>query len=316
MNHQNILHGVIMRRSTTEQSQPSESRLPRFGRTGAWVWAGALFGLSLLTSCTDNRKAPTETSPPAYTSTKVLLNRQAAAGQSLTANFSLRDSVTAGQIMISGWLRPDAGLTLFTDIGKQLDSLASRILQLDGAKLNIEIQPVKTHADSVSMDSLQVLINASNNEVAIRNTRRDSLDTWLDDRFKVSIMLDGDAVPLYPRAILLDSIAVPHQIPTGLDTTLIWGQGFYTAPPSDTLGTRGRTMRLDLNRFLIADVGYHNPTKPARPADSNTLPELFPITDWLRRLTPGNHSLHIRFGAAGTTSEVEVVLYVIYKTAG
>jgi hypothetical protein len=184
-------------------------------------------------------------------------------------------------------------------------------LNLEGQILNIDLKPTKTHEDSVAMDSLRVLKTATEGEQSTRVDRQDSLDTRLDDRFKVSIWLDNDVVEMYPRAIFLDSAAVPGQLAGG--ETMVWGQNCFTAPALDTTGLRGRRMTLNLNQIMIADATYRHRTKPSRPANPDQLPELYPINDWLTRLNPGTHRLHIRFGAPGTDTQTSASLYVIYK---
>ncbi len=276
----------------------------------------ALLILTALVGCSDDRKAPLQTNDPVYSSTIELFDHKAASGAELTKTFTLDDTITDGRLHINAFLWPDAALNTYTRIGTELDSIRQRLVDLEGQLLYLSLKQIKTHADSVAMDSLSVLKTATTAEEASRNVVHDSLDTRLDDRFKVSIWLDGDSVEMYPRAIFLDSAAVPGQI--GGDTTVIWGQNFFTAPSLDSSGQRGRRMTLDLKRFFTADPSYRHSGKPARPAITtpDALPELYPITDWLSRLTPGRHTLHLRFGEAGVRSEVSVNLYVVYKNAG
>jgi len=268
----------------------------------------------MLAGCSDERKAPLQTNDPVYSETLSLFDHRAAAGADLSTSFTLADTITDGRLYINAFLWPDAALNAYSRYGLELDSIAQRLLSLEGQILNLSLKTDKTHADSVAIDSLGLLKTASQGEVTTRNVIRDSLDTRLDNRFKVSIWLDNDVVELYPRAIFLDSAAVPGQLAG--NETAIWGQNFFTAPSLDSSGMRGRRMTLDVTRFFTADPSYRHSSKPARPASPDALPELYPITDWLTRLTPGNHTLHVRFGEAGVRSEVSVNLYVIYKHAG
>ncbi len=267
-----------------------------------------------LVGCSDERKAPLQTNDPAYTETISLLDHRAASGADLSTTFTIDDTLTDGDLHINAFLWPDVGLNNYVRYGLELDSLAQRLLSLEGQILNLSLKANKTHADSVAIDSLSGLKVATQGETTTRNVIRDSLDTRLDNRFKVSIWLDNDVVEFYPRAIFLDSAATRGQI--GGNETAIWGQNFFSASSLDSTGMRGRRMSLDLKRFFTADPSYRHSSKPARPANPDALPELYPITDWLTRLTPGSHTLHVRFGEAGVRSEVSVNLYVVYKHAG
>lgn len=97
--------------------------------------------------------------------------------------------------------------------------------------------------------------------------------------------------------------------------TMVWGQGFYLAP-AGTDGWRGRTLTLDLSRFMVADGGwdiggpYYHPSRPARGA---TYSNQYPITDWRTRLTPRSpHRIYVRFGAADARVKVTATLYLVY----
>ena len=78
-------------------------------------------------------------------------------------------------------------------------------------------------------------------------------------------------------------------------------------------------MSLDLSEWWVADAGWetNDPYIPdGLPARGSTMPELFPIRDWLDRLTPSTpHTIHVRFGAAGTQTALTASLYVVYETA-
>ena len=269
--------------------------------------------LTGLTGCIDDRKAPLQTNDPSYEATIPIFDRKAASGAELSGGFTLGDTITDARLIINAFLWPDAELNAYTRVGTELDSISQRLLSLEGGILNLSLKAVKTHADTVAIDSLTALKASTLVEETVRQFTRDTLDTKLDNRFKVSIWLDNDVVELYPRAIFLDSSSAGSWLG---GETVVWGQNFFTAPALDTSGMRGRRMTLSLKRFFTADPSYRHSQKPARPSDPDALPELYPISDWLTRLTPGNHTLHVRFGEAGVRSEVSVNLYVIYKHAG
>jgi len=280
-------------------------------RTGLFRLFTVLSAVAIFAGCTDDRKAPTQTGEPAYSQTFVLLNHKAAAGTELTATFTVRDTITSGRLLLSGFIRPDPAMQWYLDLGTELDSIADRLLSLEGMILNLEVKQNKTPEDLHAIDSLMGVKAGTETEKTARLTTQDSLDTRLDDRFKVAVWLDGDAAELYPRAIYLDSTAAPAHLHSG--ERVVWGQGYYLAQ-EDTGGVYGKTMQLDLRRMMVADATYQNPTKPARPANPDLLPELFPVTDWLTRLNPGTHTIHFRFASPGTATELSASLYVVFKT--
>jgi len=270
--------------------------------------------MAVFAGCSDDRKAPLQTNDPVYSSTLTLLENRPASGAELTATFTLEDTLADGRLHLNAMLWPDAGLNDYVRYGAELDSISERLLTLEGQILNLSLKANKTHQDSVAIDSLNALKVSTTNDESVRTSIRDSLDTRLDNRYKISIWLDNDVVELYPRAIFLDSAATHGQL--GGNETVVWGQNFFTASELDSTGRRGRRMTLDIRRFFTADPSYRHATKPTRPVNPDGLPELYPITDWLGRLTPGSHTLHVRFGEAGVRSEVSVNLYVVYKHAG
>jgi len=324
-------------RVLAKQSEPDSAILRNFDRKDAFKLVPVLLSLALLVGCTDNRKMPTQMDDPAYTHTFVLLDNASASGVENTATFSVRDTITDGRLLISGFFISDSGtklgttitrlwsdpnLAFYRDLTAQLAQFDQELLVLQGAILNIQIKATKTHQDSLDLDSLRGVASEMNGMRGTVEDVRDSLDTRLDDRFKVSFWLDGDATELYPRALHLNSDSAPGQL-VGNETA-VWGQGFFLAK-SDTVWNvaktawkvqGGKTFKLDVKRFLVADATYHHPLKPARPTNLDTLPELFPITDWLTRLTPSSHTLHFRFSSVGTVSHISANLYVVYQTAG
>ena len=268
-----------------------------------------------LVGCGDERTQPTAPTQPSYTATIALFDTVAAEGLDNSATFSLRDELSDGRLYIYGFLRPDSALNMFGLLGTEIDSIEEVILGLVGQILELELKSDKTHEDSLQLEALHLEKDAEEVQVANRETCRDSLDTRLDDRFKVSIWLDHDTVEYYPQAVFLDSSVAPY---LGADLA-IWGQGFYLSAP-DADGLRGMRMVLDLDEFWVADAGWETDDPyipPSKPTRGSSLPELFPITDWLDRLTPNvPHTIHIRFGASGTTTKLTASLYVVYVTAG
>ena len=280
----------------------------------------ALFtGSAWLTGCSDERTAPTKPHDPSYTQTILLMDSVAAMGNDLTANFTLRDNIAqedsdGGILFLYGYLLPDDDINLFDRYEVENDSIAEVILGFDGAILEIELKPDKTHQDSLELDSLWNLKNGELAQIDLRNDARDSLDIILDNRYKLSVWLDDDAYEYYPNAAFLDSTVIPF---LGSDMT-VWGQGFYFAPANER-GIRGMRMRINLSEWWVADAGWetNDPYIPdALPARGGTMPELFPIRNWLDRLTPNTtHTIHARFGAPGTRTALTASLYVVYETA-
>jgi len=281
----------------------------------------ALSTLIILPGCSDDRKTPTTPGIPTYSATITLLDGVSIAGDTLSRTFTLRDSVVDARLYITGFLKPDAALNQFNGLSSEVDSLDNLLLGLSAQIIGLDTISARTPEQQARLDSLRGVLAAEEVVKAGREAWLDSLDTRLDDRFKAAVRLDNDLEFYYPRATFFDSNTMPP------DTTLVhrylnpgetavWGQGFWTPEP-DTSGWIGKTMRLALSRFWIADDTYRAPAKPSRPANPDALPELYPITDWLGRLTPNTpHTLHIIFAAPGATAKVTASLYVVYKTTG
>jgi len=264
--------------------------------------------------CSDDRKVPLVPGTPSYSETIVLLDSVVANGALLSPSFRPRGQVVDARLYITGLLKADAGLILYNDLNADSDSLNQIILRLSGAILDIELKPdsLKTREDSLALDSLRALRGVNEGLKAGLQPVIDSLDTRLDDRYSVKVRLDNDATDLMPRAIILTDASVPAQLNAG--ETAVWGQGYYNAEPN-AYGVIGKTMRLSLSRFWVADQTFIPSGKPSRPTNPDGLPELFPITDWLGRLTPGtDHRLHIRFGQPATDTRLTVTLYLVYQT--
>ncbi len=276
---------------------------------------------TLFIGCSDEREAPVTPGIPTYSETKTLANEVSIAGDTLSLSFTLRDTVENARLYITGYIKPDNTLNYLYQIEAEIDSINTKILGLSAQIIGLDTISLRTPEQQRQLDSLR---QVKMNEEAVKSYKialADSLDTRLDDRFKVAIGLDTAPKYFYPRAIYLDSNTLPP------DTNLvsrylnpgevaIWGQGFYLPKP-DTSGWIGKTMQLNLGRFWIADETYRARSKPARPSNPDTLPELFPITDWLNRLTPNTtHTLHITFAAPATTAKITVSLYLVYKTTG
>lgn len=275
--------------------------------------AAAIIVLGIL-GCEDERKAPVVPGVPVYSSTLTLLNNVFSNGDTLSATFTLRDTLTKARLFITGILEPDSGLVLMDALNEEVRILDSIIVRLSARILELELIPdsVRTPEQNSELDSLRTVKLNREEEKGKRLARIDSLDTRLDDRFKVGIALDNEIVFVYPRAIYLDSAAVPNHLSGG--DRVLWGQGFFLGKP-DPSGWRGKTMVLNMERFWVADETYHPLTKPPRPSDPDGLPELEP-KEWISRLTPGSHTLKIFFGSVGTQTRLTVSLYVVYKSVG
>ncbi|MDP8238118.1 MAG: hypothetical protein P9X24_03425 [Candidatus Hatepunaea meridiana] len=284
-----------------------------------------LIAISLiLSACDEDRVLPVEPDASSHTETIMLLDDVPANGQDLRATFELLGDVVDGFITIACFMTPDpvnagwnADLEWFERMSVEMDSIDSDNQEVDVAIINIELQGVLTPEDSLKLDSLRNVKTDNLAEIGIREFRRDSLDTWLDDRFKLSIWMNNDTTEFYPNAVYLDSNAYDY---LG-DQTSVWGQGFYLAPPelydlTDTTSfRRGKTVRLDLEEFWIADGGwdiggpYFHDTKPTRGTQYTNQ---YPIRDLATRL---DGALHFRFGEANTNTRVTASLYVVYSTA-
>lgn len=309
--------------------------------TGSFVCriglAGVALAFAFITGCSNDRTIPTASSEPAYTNTYVLINDQPAAGVELDGTFNVRDSVTNARLQITCMFTAETGTKVgavitptWTDpvmhnyFQRKADLAAvdADILALDAAITDIKIMRNPTHADTLRMDSLETVKGSKLETKEVFQNKLDSLDTRLDDRFKLAIRLDADAGVQYPYAVILDPSVSGSWLAAG-DTT-VWGQGFYLAP-LDTVWNSdrsaynihgGKTFKLSLQNFLVADQTYRPPVKPARPAAISDLPELLPMNTWLARLTPGSHTLHFKFATTGTVSSVTATIHVVYATEG
>ncbi len=101
------------------------------------------------------------------------------------------------------------------------------------------------------------------------------------------------------------------------DSVMVWGQGIFQAPyPEDSTNARGITFQLDLDEFWVADSGWAigEPfIHPVRPERGSVYTNQYPVRSYMGRLTPGStHTLHFRFGAAGTDTKITASLYVVY----
>ena len=269
----------------------------------------------LVAGCTDEREMPAQPEQPGYTETKTLLDRVNAVGQDLNATFRLRDNAVSARLYLTGFLKADGDLNLFEQFSTEIVGLRADNDQLDAQIITLQLKDTLSAADSLLLDSLIIQKHANLDTITVRTAAVDSLDTYLDDRFKLAVKMPEDSVWYYPGAVFIDSNAASY-----LDTaSVVWGQGFYLAPIDSSSGWRGRTMTLDLARFWVADGGwdiggpYHHPTKPAR---GTTYTDMYPVTGWLDRMATGNHGLQVRFAAPGTTAELTVTLYVVYNTEG
>ena len=279
--------------------------------------------LLMLIACEDERVLPVTPPADSYTETITLLEDATANGQDLRGTFTLLDEVEDGFITVACFLQPDGALNYFDQIGEEIEDLNQENEDIDLEIINIELQEVLTPEDSLRLDSLRAVKAENEIEVGLSEVLQDSLDTWLDDRFKLSVWMNNDTVEYYPGAIFLDSTSLNADgVPMNYleDQSIVWGQGFYLAPFDSVSGWRGMTIRLDLDEFWVADGGwdlvegaFHHHAKPERAVSYTNQ---YPIREWLDRMTPaGSHTIHFRFGAAGLSTKVTASLYVVYKTA-
>jgi len=295
---------------------------PRSSEFTALVCGFAL--ILLMSACTDDRTPPAAPEQPSYNETKVLLNRAASNGSEITATFTVRDVIESGNLVLYCFLQPDAAIDLMASLNDDVDryneiadSISARMFELWG-------QGNLTPADSMQMENI---IAEYRGEIRLVTLRLDSIDTWVDDRFKVSIWLDNDDTPLYPLSVMLDANTQLNDTTTLdylSDSTIVWGQGVYVAEPGQD-GWRGKRITLNLNDFWVADPTWQHTIKPGREVflvtpssypERYTRYELLPVRDWATRITPGSsHTLHIRFGAPGTATQVTASLYLIYRTS-
>jgi len=278
-----------------------------------------LVGLALMiifTACSDERTAPTLPDQPSYNETKILLDREGSNDEEVTAEFTVRDIVTDGKLILYCFLQPDEDVLHLDELTLEIETFEGLIDSISAVIFDRWVEGSLTVEDSVELENVKAAYadTVAQNEIEI-----DLLDTWLDDRYNFSIRLDDDT-PLYPNAVHLDTSALEYLA----SDTIAWGQGNYLTE-TDADGWRGKRIELDLDEFWVADPEWMNPTKPLRedflhvPAtypDRYTQYELLPVRNWLERLTPGDiHNFNIRFGAAETVTEISVSLYLVYRSA-
>lgn len=286
-----------------------------------------LAGLALLicvTACTDDRTPPVANVQPSYVETKLLMDRVVSNGEEITADFTVRDELEDGTLTLFCFMQADPAIHMFDQIDVDNDSIKAVADSINALIFELWLQDNLTVEDSLILDSTK---NANLDLIAQNQLVQDSLDTWIDDRFKVSLWLDDDLLPMYPMAVRLDSSSVAED-GSALSylgaSSIVWGQGIYLTE-TDELNYRAKRIDLDLNEFWVADPTWINPTKPSRDEFLNepasypgryTRFELQPVRDWLETLTPGTtHQLHVVFGAPGTVTEVTASLYLVYTTA-
>ncbi len=291
-------------------------------KLSVFLLAGLAFAL-VMAACTDERTPPPVSPDQRYTETIILLENTPAAGEDLRGDFWLRDSLSDCQLNLTFFFHPDDDLIWLERLGNEVDSLTEIT-----DSLNILITNYLLEGDTLSAVREAELKAADSLLITERRVLSDSLDTFLDDRFKVSIWLDSDTLGLYPSGVFLDSTTLRNDATLYPDTStltylgdsmVVWGQGIYLTPHDSISGWRGMTMRLDLTEFWVADAGfdvgdpYIHPIKPVR---GDPLSNQYPVRDWIDRLTPGDHTLHIRFAEPGMETQVTVTLIVVYKSAG
>ena len=281
-----------------------------------------LAAILLFSACEDQRELPVTPPAESYTETITLLDTLTANGQDMPAVFDLLAEVEDGFITIACFLKPDTALTEFENVQDEIAALEDEIEAIDIEIINIELKDTLTVADSLLLVSLHTRQTDAAAAIIVDEVKLDSLDTWLDDRFKLSLWMDADTVEFYPRAVFLDSSSLGEDSLAMKyldDQVVVWGQGFYLAPFDSVSKWRGKTMRLDVKEFWVADGGWDIGGKyihDAKPARSTSYTDQYPIRNVITRLTPGpSHTLHFRFGNENVTAKVTASLYVVYKTA-
>lgn len=268
-------------------------------------------------SCSDERTEPTKPEADSYTETQFLADRVQSNGDDVTVNFTVRDEITAGKIILFCFFQSDAELDQMSALDDRIDQLKVEIDSISAVIFDRWLSGNLTPADSIEFEDEKLIRQGQITDV---EAVQDSLDTWLDGRYIYSVKLDNDIEMYTPNAVYLDSEAVPYLA----NETIAWGQGNYTALEG-TDGWYGRRIELDLDEFWVADPTWINPVKPSRddflvvPAaypDRYTQYELLPVRNWLERFTPGTtHTLHFSFGSPGTVTQISASLYLIYRTA-
>lgn len=142
---------------------------------------------------------------------------------------------------------------------------------------------------------------------------RDSLKNVL-----LSLSADKDSIREFYSAMRLEFDNLRSELLPD-SSRKVWGQGFYLAPPNED-GLRGVKMTLDLNEFVVADEGWDT-GEPfitgQKPVRSGSYQDQYPIRNMIDKLNDSaSHTLHFRFGVAGSDTWLTASLYVVYEEAG
>ncbi len=294
--------------------------MKRLNNPAMFLITGLLI-IGLITACTDERAKPAAPEEPSYNET-ILLSEMinSSDAREISLPFNVRGNVQDGILSLACFLQAedsetgfrDEQLIQFEEYGVEIEELKDEIDSLNILKVNYELMEELSPEDSTALANIIAQMSADTTAIEMRTAARDTLDTYLDDKYKVAIRLDDDDTWYYPFALYLDSTAVEY---LGGET-IVWGQGFYLAETSEQSEMRGKTMQIDIEEVWVADDEYRHSSKPARPSNLQTLPELYPLTDWLERLAPGSHTLHVRFGSDNTVTAITASLYMLYERAG
>jgi hypothetical protein len=229
----------------------------------------------LVIGCADPRTPLAPTSAPAYTETIVLWLEAVSAGQPLSATFQVDDVVETATLTLAGYIRADSSIDSMEAIQNiwipaTTNRITGYLVVLDG----LGADTAWSHEDSLIGIPTRDSLNQAIAETTAMGDLRDSIIVAVDNRFVLSVWLDGDTVEKYPDAVFLN------------DTTLS-GQHFY-ASPSDTdstsvpgtyILTKARSFTLRMRQWNAAD-----PANEGRSIEIN----------WLSRLMPGEHILRAR----------------------
>jgi hypothetical protein len=279
------------------------------------VLLGSLMLLIALSACTDERTRPDVPIEPSYNETQFLLDKAISNGEDVTATFNLRDGLADGRLFVYCFIDPDEDMDQLDELTEEIGTLESEIDEISANIFELWATGNLSFDDSMALISER---DGKNAEITNIRLVQDTLDTWLDDKYKLSINLDDDVSVHYPNSVRIDLAKLNY--PNA--STIVWGQGNYLAL-DDADGIRGRRIEIDLNEFWVADPSWEHPVKPLREEflleppgypDRYTAYELMPIRTWLDRFTPGTeHTLHFNLGSDGTNTKISASLFLVYN---
>ncbi len=299
----------------------------------ATLLAAGLVFCVVFSACEDERSLPDTPDDSSYTETFSLLDSVTASGKDCIGEFTPLDNIVSGFIAVTCIFQSDADLNTYDRLGTEIDTLKAEIESITAEKDNIEEKDtLMTHEDTLKVLELLFEIAEKDSAIVENELQQDILDTYLDDRFKLSVWMEGDDAEYYSHAVFLDASSrdFHDSLMSYLgDEVIVWGQGIYLSPVDiDTTSVwRGMTIKLDFEEYWVADGGWdigggtpfiHTgkledrlSLKSISYARRNNL---YPIRDMITRLTPGaTHKIHFRFGTESTATRLTASLYVVYE---